>query len=114
MARMEELARQNPAAGEGGQTGNAVDLFYSTGMPDEAFIARLQRLAEAAGVALHVIASGRDRKLDGESLCAAVSQWREASLWFCGPAGFGRALRRDLANRGFDPAHFHQELFDMR
>ncbi|MDR1063207.1 MAG: ferric reductase-like transmembrane domain-containing protein [Azoarcus sp.] len=114
IARMEALAWQNPAAGAGNPPESAVDLFYSTGMPDEAFIARLRRLAEAAGVALRVIANGRDRKLDGESLCAAAPAWRESSLWFCGPAGFGHALHRDLVSRGFDPAHFHRELFDMR
>jgi predicted ferric reductase len=114
MARMETLARQNPAADAGNPPESAVDLFYSTGMPDEIFIARLRQLAEAAGVDLRVIASGRDRKLDGGSLCAAAPAWRESSLWFCGPAGFGHALRRDLLSRGFDPAHFHQELFDMR
>jgi len=108
MARMEELAHA------GRRPAGAVDLFYSTGMPDEAFIAHLRQLAETAGVALRVIESGRDRKLDGESLCAAAPTWRESSLWFCGPAGFGRALCRDLVSRGFDPAHFHQELFDMR
>ncbi|MDR1423653.1 MAG: ferric reductase-like transmembrane domain-containing protein [Azoarcus sp.] len=107
MARMEELAHAGRAAG-------AVDLFYSTAMPDDAFIAHLRQLADAAGVALHVVVSGRDRMLDGESLCAAAPAWRESSLWFCGPAGFGRALRRDLVSRGFEPAHFHQELFDMR
>jgi hypothetical protein len=66
MARMEELARWNPVGG------SVVDLFYSTEMPDEAFIARLRRLAEASGVTLRVIAGGCDRTPDGESLCAAA------------------------------------------
>jgi predicted ferric reductase len=122
MARMEELScgrqfsfeRSQDSTVRQGENRPQNDLFYSTGMPDEAFIARLRQLADAAGVTLHVIVSGRDHKLDGERLCAAVPQWRETSLWFCGPAGFGHALRRDLVRRGFDPAHFHQELFDMR
>jgi predicted ferric reductase len=116
MARMEELGTANggllPARSRPDQS--PVDLFYNTGMPDEAFIAHLRQLGRAAGVVLHVIVNGRDRKLDGDGLCAAVPQWRNASLWFCGPAGFGHALRRDLVGHGFDPAHFHQELFAMR
>jgi predicted ferric reductase len=107
MARMEELAHRD-------QTENAVDLFYSTKRPNEAFIGPLQQLAEASGVRLHLIVAGRDGLLDAEKLCAEVPEWKDASLWFCGPAGFGHALRRGLNARGFDTAHFHQELFDMR
>ena len=108
MARMEERAEH--ARGDAPQ----VDLFYSTKNADEAFVANLQRLAERAGVKLHIIVAGRDALLDGDGLCATVPDWKEASLWFCGPAGFGHALRQGLAGRGFDTHHFHQELFDMR
>jgi predicted ferric reductase len=107
MARMEELAHRS-------QMENAVDLFYSTKQPDEAFIGPLRQLAEASGVRLRLIVAGRDGLLDAEKLCAEVPEWKDASLWFCGPAGFGHVLRRGLEARGFDGAHFHQELFDMR
>ena len=137
MARMEERAGQDARPGEAPQ----VDLFYSTKNADEAFVANLQRLAERAGVKLHIIVAGRDAlpadgspqgedsplggqrrpegasvgaRLDAEGLCATVPEWKETSLWFCGPAGFGHALRQGLARRGFDTRHFHQELFDMR
>ncbi|MDR0717818.1 MAG: hypothetical protein LBF50_10460 [Azoarcus sp.] len=109
MARMEELARQSRTEAAG-----TVDLFYSTKTPDETFIERLRGLARAAGVALHLIASERDGKLDSARLCEEVPGWRDASLWFCGPAGFGHALRHGLARRGFSLGDFHQELFDMR
>ena len=37
-----------------------------------------------------------------------------ASVWFCGPPAFGRALSRDLVAHGLAERHFHQELFQMR
>ena len=94
--------------------GRAVDLFYSTAAPDEDFIARLQRDADAAGVRLHVLVTARDGRLDVPRICNAVPGWQDADVWFCGPAGFGQALREGFTARGLAAADFHQELFDMR
>jgi len=71
-------------------------------------------LMEVAGVRLHLIESGKDSRLDASRIRAAVPEWKEASFWFCGPPGFGQALRRDLTAHGLRPKHFHQELFQMR
>jgi len=38
----------------------------------------------------------------------------DASVWFCGPAGFGAALRRAFVSAGLHRDNFHQELFEMR
>jgi ferredoxin-NADP reductase len=43
-----------------------------------------------------------------------VPGWKDASVWFCGPTAFGRALRADLLAQGLEPEAFHQELFEMR
>ena len=44
-----------------------------------------------------------------------VPDWRDASVWFCGPAAFGAAVRHDLASHGLPvDRRFHQELFAMR
>ena len=107
IARLEELAHHN-------KTGDAVDLFYSAQKLDETSVARLRQLTEASGVTLHLIDSERDGKLDAARLSETVPTWKDASLWFCGPAGFGHSLRQGLAARGFQVKHFHQELFDMR
>src|SRR5690606_18838592 len=57
----------------------------------------------------------RDGLPTGERLRSAVPEWRNAGIWFCGPAGFGEALKRDLAGHGFPvETQFHQELFSMR
>jgi len=92
-----------------------VDLFHTTAEVDEEALARLAADAKSAEVRLHVLIDARDGRLTGERLRAAVPDWREASIWFCGPAGFGEALKRDLAAQGFPvERHFHQELFAMR
>lgn len=94
--------------------GLQVDLFHATREVDEAVLARLEADARAAGVRLHVLVEGRDGRLDGARLRSAVPDWREASVWFCGPPRFGQALRRELLAHGLPPARFHQELFQMR
>ena len=63
---------------------------------------------------LHLLVSSRDERLTGERLRQLVPDWREAEVWFCGPAGFGDAIRTDLCGQGPSPARFHQELFEMR
>ena len=108
IARLEEFAHV------GSKADGAVDLFYSAQKPDAAFVAQLRQLADGSGVTLHLIDSARDGKLDAARLREAVPAWRDASLWFCGPAGFGRSLRQGLVTCGFHVEHFHQELFDMR
>ena len=76
---------------------------------------RLSReLATQAKVKLHVLVSGRDARLDADGICHAVPNWKQAGVWFCGPASFGDTLRTSLGARGLASKHFHQELFDMR
>jgi predicted ferric reductase len=43
-----------------------------------------------------------------------VPDWAQASVWFCGPADFGRSLGAELQRRGLPARRFHQELFEMR
>ena len=113
IAAMKHLAnerRERP-----GQPHPAIDLFHTTAEFDEKAIAKLKEDGEAAGIRLHVMIDVRDGLLTGDRIRAAVPQWREASIWFCGPAGFGDALRRDFAAQGMPVAErFHHELFAMR
>ncbi|WP_336801041.1 ferredoxin reductase family protein [Kaistia sp. MMO-174] len=113
IGRMEQLARE--AAGTDPSRRQTVDLFHSTSDVDEDALAKLAADASAANIRLHLMIDSRDGFLTGERIRAAVPNWREASLWFCGPAGFGDALRRDFAAQGFPVGpRFHQELFSMR
>lgn len=91
-----------------------IDLFFSTQAPDESYLARLRQLAEEARVRLHVRITPRDGLLTAERIRQEVPAWRDADVWFCGPAPFGKALRRDLVAQGLAPGDFHQEFFAMR
>lgn len=106
IARLQQLALH--------PDGKTIDLFHTTTMVDEAAFARLRRAAGAAQVQLHLMVDAVDGRLTAERLCAAVADWRRADVWFCGPAAFGNALRRDLLARGLPGSDFHQELFEMR
>ncbi|WP_029000720.1 ferredoxin reductase family protein [Azohydromonas australica] len=106
VARMKQLAAQGQRV--------EIDLFHPTVVYEPAAIEKLQADARAAGVRLHVLVDQRDGRLDGERLRAAVPEWREASMWFCGPPAFGQALRKDLLAHGLPARRFHQELFQMR
>ncbi|MGV6876325.1 hypothetical protein ACUSIJ_27080 [Pseudochelatococcus sp. B33] len=93
----------------------AIDLFHTTAGLDETAIAKLKADAEAADVRLHVSVDARDGLPTGECTRMAVPTWREASIWFCGPAGFSAALRRDFAAHGMPvQERFHQELLELR
>jgi len=114
IARMKQIARERQAA-PGTSARQEIHLFHSTAEYSEEAIAKLKADAEAANVHLHVFHDKRDGRLTGGRIRAAVPGWREASIWFCGPPGFGEALRRDFANHGLKVGqHFHQELFAMR
>ena len=110
IARMKQLAVQRQA----GIVNPTIDLFHPTPVEDAAALAKLHADAEAAGVHMRVWLTERDGRLDGERIRAAVPEWQQASLWFCGPAAFGQSLRSDFVARGLRGENFHQELFEMR
>ncbi|EER62045.1 Ferric reductase domain protein transmembrane component domain [Acidovorax delafieldii 2AN] len=91
-----------------------IDLFHPSADFEQAAIDRLTADAAAAGVRLHLLVDGKDGRLNGERIRTAVPHWRSASVWFCGPAGFGQALRDDFCANGLPDERFHQELFEMR
>lgn len=92
-----------------------VDLFHTTAEYDENAIARLSADAKAANIRLHVLVDARDGHLTGDRIRAEVPEWHNASIWFCGPAGFGEMLKRDFSAHGLPvDERFHQELFAMR
>lgn len=114
IARMKELAEESAGAA-GSAPPQEIDLFHTTADYSDEAIAKLTADAAAANVRLHVLHDARDGFLGGDRIRAAVPKWQEASVWFCGSVGFGRALRRDLAAHGLAVnRRFHQELFAMR
>jgi predicted ferric reductase len=94
--------------------GKTIDLFHTTAVYDPTAIGLLERDAAAAKVRLHVLWDERDGRLDAERLTSQVPGWRDAGVWFCGPARFGQALKKRLTALGLPEGSFHQELFEMR
>ncbi|NDY90387.1 ferredoxin reductase family protein [Ideonella livida] len=108
------IARLEHLAASGSARGQQIDLFHPTAQEEPLALLRLKAAARAAGVRLHLMVDRRDGLLDGEHLRRTVPDWAQASLWFCGPAAFGRALKADLSAHGLRASAFHQELFEMR
>lgn len=106
VARMRELAEHGD--------GKAIDLFHTTTVLDPQAMALLAADAQAAGVTLHVFHDSRDGLLTASRVVSQVPAWQEADVWFCGPAGFGQALKSGLVALGLPSGRFHQELFEMR
>ena len=106
VARMKALTRE--------PDGKTIDLFHTTAVYDPAAIGLLEQDAQASKVRLHVLWDERDGRLDAERITREVPGWRDAGVWFCGPARFGQALKTSLTARGLPEVHFHQELFEMR
>ncbi len=106
IAKMKDLAQ---TAGT-----KTIDLIHSSKEHSPKALALLQADAEAAGVNLHVLIDDRDGFLTPDRLREMIPEWKTASVWFCGPAGFGQALREDLLAQGLSAGNFHQELFNIR
>ncbi|MGJ5140325.1 ferredoxin reductase family protein [Bradyrhizobium oligotrophicum] len=112
VARMKELAMRK---GSPDCSVARVDLFHTTADVDEEALGKLAADARSANVRLHVLIDARDGRLTGDRVRRAVPDWRNASIWFCGPTAFGEALRRDFGAQDFPiRERFHQELFAMR
>lgn len=75
---------------------------------------QLRQLAQAAGVDLTIWITPQKGKLDGKRLRSMVTNWQQASIWFCGPQQFGQSLEKDMVRHGLRRQHFHRELFDLR
>lgn len=109
IARMKYLADRSPRPAQ------IVDLFHVTADEDETAFGKLRSDAAASGIRLHLMVDKRDGLLTAERIRSIVPAWRESTVWFCGPARLGAALRTDFERQGFAvDQRFHQELFAMR
>ena len=106
IAGLKQLAR-------GGRS-DPIDLFYATNSPDAAFIAPIRQLTQQTGIAFHLVDGSHGDRLTLEKLAATVPEWKQADVWFCGPSGFGDAMRDAMIAHGLPASRFHQELFEMR
>lgn len=96
------------------QQAPAVQLHYCVRNEGEAvFAERMKALcATLPSVTLHLHFSDANGPVPAQTLLQGVG--RRASVWFCGPQGFGEAVRNAMGPLGLSPRRFHQELFQMR
>ncbi|BCO27832.1 flavohemoprotein [Rhodoferax lithotrophicus] len=106
IARMQALAKQGHD--------QPVDLFWSVRVLEDEALRRVQANADKAQVRLHIIRDGQNDPLTAQRITTLVPSWAQGDVWFCGPAGFGSALREGFGRLGLGSEHFHQELFQMR
>lgn len=106
VARMKQLA----AAPEDKE----IDFFHATSKMTDTVRAKLLADVAASGVTLHLTESGRGERLEAQKIMTEVADWKNASIWFCGPVALGDSLRKTLLENGFPEKHFHQELFNFR
>jgi len=106
LARLRELAA-------GGRRPSQADLFYCTrGSLGAEIEAELATLCRDAGVCLHRRLTDDQGPLDSAEVEARLAP--EASVWFCGPAAWGKALADALARKGLPAKAFHREAFEFR
>jgi predicted ferric reductase len=106
IARMQALAKQG--------NDQPVDLFWSIRELEDQALRRVQAAASQAKVRLHMIRDGQNEPLTAQRIASLVPPWAQGDVWFCGPAGFGAALREGFGRLGLGTERFHQELFQMR
>lgn len=104
LAELEQRTQAASAAGE-------ADFFYCT--PERGdYPDRLEALCRSAGVRLHRRLTAHEGLLPAADIQACLQPG--SSVWFCGPAAWGKALARTLAEHGLPPAAFHREAFEFR
>ena len=107
------LARLDALAAEGGAK-SEIHMFYSVLNDLEArFPEGLAELCQRAKVQLHMRVVNRDGMIQSEEIGRLIRD--RSSVWFCGPAAWGKGLRKVLVQRyGLSSTNFHQEVFQFR
>ncbi|WP_153147859.1 ferric reductase-like transmembrane domain-containing protein [Dechloromonas sp. H13] len=104
LARLGERIARNATATE-------TDFFYCTPHATD-YPADLESLCRQAGVRLHRRLTDAQGPLTSAEIQSRLKPG--ASVWFCGPAAWGKALSRTLAGNGLPGDAFHREAFEFR
>lgn len=105
-ARLAELKLNNDHA--------PVTFFYCTQAPSPSLIREFELAAAEANIEFHVIDNRLMSFLTIDEIKRRKGDLSNASIWFCGPTGFGESLKDQLKLQRFNLAHFHNELFNFR
>lgn len=105
IARMKQLAEK--------PDGKIIDFFHPNSQINQVIKDRLLADVALTKIKLHLIVDNENGRLDAERIGSSVPDWQSASIWFCGLAEFGDALRKYFLKHGFQSEQFHQELFKL-
>ena len=105
LARLERLAQQDNS--------QKIYFFYAAYKLDSNLKEKLQRLSAAANIRIHIFEAYKSELISGNHIRNSVSDWKSASVWFCGPSKMGKSIKKDFKSNGSN-SEFHQELFEMR
>ncbi len=97
-------------------TAPEADLYYCTRNADQdPMVERLRDLCRGfPGINLQIQDSSKGQSFSAERLAASGRSAAEAEVWFCGPAGLGRAIKQGLQSAPFRLRRFHKEEFQFR
>ncbi len=92
------------------------DLYYCVRDRDsDPFVARVEGLcARLPSLRLHVFSSAHNEHLSALTLGNRPQRGAVTEVWFCGPLGLARTLRKGLREMGRARYRFHQEAFELR
>ncbi|MFO8141684.1 MAG: ferric reductase, partial [Marinobacter sp.] len=92
------------------------DLHYCTrNAGQDPMVERLRELCQGFhGINLHIHDSSKGEALSAAKLAAGGHSTAGAEVWFCGPAGLGRAIEQGLRAATFRRSRFHKEAFQFR
>lgn len=106
------VSRMQALASEKDRT--PVTFYHTTRDIDEDALARLKKDAQDAGIDAKIVIDSRDGLLTAARIEEENPDWRDADIWFCGPAAFGDTLRAALEKAGMRSGAFRQEMFELR
>ncbi len=99
-----------------GTVQTSIDLWYCTRSEDEGtFPSNLEALCGLSGIRLHRMVAARGELFSAAYMREHIGDLGDVAVWFCGPDGFARSLRKDLQASGFDvDGSLHLEQFRFR
>ncbi len=104
------------AIGTNTVTAPEADLYYCTrNAEQDPMVERLRELCQCFhGINLQIHDSSKGEALSAEKLSIGGRSTAGAEVWFCGPAGLGRAIEQGLRAAPFRLTRFHKEAFQFR
>lgn len=104
------------AIGTNTVTAPEADLYYCTrNAEQDPMVERLCELCQGFdGINLQIHDSSKGEALSAERLSIGERSTAGAEVWFCGPAGLGRAIEQGLRAAPFRLTRFHKESFQFR